>query len=321
MTIYTATLTAEQADRLERHVRSGNYLLREVPYARFSGVRKEYNVTFYLSGKLVVQGKGTRDFVEFILEPEILQKVALGYEQVLDPTLMDPRIGVDESGKGDFFGPLCIAGVYVNAKILGAWSDAGIKDSKSVSSDVQIGRLAKIIRSTLGCVYDVVVIGNEAYNRMHSRYGSVNTVLAWGHARVIENLMEQSPLMVPLPVRAISDQFASSKTTVERALMEKGRTLELVQRHKAESDMAVAAASILARDEYVTRMERLEREYEVPLPKGAAKGVEVAGRTAMAKHGAEVLPKIAKMHFRTAYRVLGLPEPAASTWVRGGRAS
>ena len=103
--------------------------------------------------------------------------------------------------------------------------------------------------------------------------------------------------------------------------MEKGRTLELVQRHKAESDMAVAAASILARDEYVTRMERLEREYEVPLPKGAAKGVEVAGRTAMAKHGAEVLPKIAKMHFRTAYRVLGLPEPAASTWVRGGRAS
>ena len=321
MTIYTATLTAEQSDRLERHVRAGNYLLREVPYARFSGVRKEYNVTFYLSGKLVVQGKGTRDFVEFILEPEILQKVALGYEQVLDPTLMDPRIGVDESGKGDFFGPLCIAGVYVNAKILGAWSDAGIKDSKSVSSDVQIGRLAKIIRSTLGCVYDVVVIGNEAYNRMHSRYGSVNTVLAWGHARVIENLMEQSPLMVPLPVRAISDQFASSKTTVERALMEKGRTLELVQRHKAESDMAVAAASILARDEYVTRMERLEREYEVPLPKGAAKGVEVAGRTAMAKHGAEVLPKIAKMHFRTAYRVLGLPEPAASTWVRGGRAS
>jgi ribonuclease HIII len=321
MTIYTATLTAEQADRLERHVRAGNYLLREVPYARFSGVRKEYNVTFYLSGKLVVQGKGTRDFVEFILEPEILQKVALGYEQVLDPTLLDPRIGVDESGKGDFFGPLCIAGVYVNAKILGAWSDAGIKDSKSVSSDVQIGRLAKIIRSTLGCVYDVVVIGNEAYNRMHSRYGSVNTVLAWGHARVIENLMEQSPLMVPLPVRAISDQFASSKTTVERALMEKGRTLELVQRHKAESDMAVAAASILARDEYVTRMERLEREYEVPLPKGAAKGVEVAGRTAMAKHGAEVLPKIAKMHFRTAYRVLGLPEPAASNWVRGGRAS
>ncbi|MSU33122.1 MAG: ribonuclease HIII [Pedosphaera sp.] len=319
MTIYTATLTAEQADRLERHVREGNYLLREVPYARLSGVKKECSVTFYLSGKLVVQGKGTREFVEFILEPEILQKVALGYEEVLDPTLMDPRIGVDESGKGDFFGPLCIAGVYVNKKIFGAWSDAGVKDSKSVSSDVQIGKLAKIIRSTLGCVYDVVAIGNEAYNRMHSRYGSVNTVLAWGHARVIENLMERSALMIPLPVRAISDQFASSKTTVERALMEKGRTLELVQRHKAESDMAVAAASILARDEYVTRMERLEREYEVPLPKGASKGVEVAGRTAIAKHGPEVLPKIAKMHFRTAYRVLGLPEPAASAWVRGGR--
>ena len=319
VTTYTAKLTPEQADRLERIVREGNFKLRDVPHARFSGVKPDFNLTFYESGKLVVQGKGTREFVEFTLEPEVLGTAALGYEEVIDPALMDPRIGVDESGKGDFFGPMCIAGVYVNAEVLKAWKDGGVRDSKSVGSDAQIGKLAKIIRTTPGCVYDVVAIGNEAYNRMHKRYGSVNTVLAWGHARVIENLMERSASMVPPPLRAISDQFSSSKSTVEKALMEKGRNLELVQRHKAEEDMAVAAASILARHEYVLRMERLEREFGIPLPKGASPAVETAGRALVAKHGPDALPKAAKMHFRTSYRVLGLPEPPPSAWSPPGR--
>ncbi len=316
VTTYTAKLTAEQADRLERLVRSGTYRLREVAHARFSGVKPDHNLTYYESGKLVVQGKGTREFVEFVLEPEILGSATVGYEAVIDPTLGDPRIGVDESGKGDFFGPMCIAAVYVNAAVLAAWKEAGIRDSKSVGSDAQVGKLARIIRTTPGCVHDVVAIGNEAYNRMHRRYGSVNTVLAWGHARVIENLLERGASMVPPPVRAISDQFSSSKSTVERALMEKGKTLPLVQRHKAEEDMAVAAASILARDEYVLRLERLEREYGMPLPKGASAAVETAARALVAQHGAEALGKVAKMHFRTSYRVLGLPEPAANPWKR-----
>lgn len=317
MTIYTAKLTPEQAGRLEKIVRSGSYRLKEVPYARFSGAKEDHNVTYYESGKVVVQGKGTKDFVEFTLEPEVLGAATVGYEEVLDPTLNDPRIGVDESGKGDFFGPMCVAGVYVNAEVLRAWKTAGIRDSKSVGSDAQITKLARIIRETKGCVYSVIAIGNEAYNRMHKRNGSVNKVLAWGHARVIENLLEKGDAMNPPPLRAISDQFSSSKSTVEQALMERGKTLELVQRHKAEEDMAVAAASILARDEYVVRLERLERQFGIPLPKGASAAVETAGKALVAKHGADVLPQVAKMHFRTSYRVLGLPEPAAKEWKRG----
>lgn len=320
MTTYTAKLTPEQADRLEKWVRSGAYRLRDVPHARFSGMKPDHNITFYESGKLVVQGKGTAEFVEFVLEPDILGKATVGYEEVLDPSLMEPRIGVDESGKGDFFGPMCVAGVYVNADVIHAWKEAGIRDSKSVGSDAQIGKLARVIRTTPGCVYDVVAIGNEAYNRMHRRYGSVNSVLAWGHARVIENLLERGERMVPPPLRAISDQFASSKSTVEKALMEKGRALPLVQRHKAEEDLAVAAASILARDEYVLRLERLEREFGLPLPKGASAAVETAAKTLVAQHGADALPKVAKMHFRTSYRVLGIPEPPPSAW-KGGRPS
>lgn len=314
LTNYTAKLTPEQADRLEARVRDGTFELRDVPYARFSGVKKDFNVTYYESGKVVVQGKGTQDFVEFVLEPEVLQKAEVGYEEELNSDLLLPRLGVDESGKGDFFGPLCVAGVYVNADVIRAWKSAGVRDSKSIGSDAQIAKLATLIRETPKCVTAVVPIGNEAYNRMHRSNGSVNRVLAWGHARVIENLMLQRHRMVPAPVRAISDQFAQDKETVGKALMTLGREIELVQRHRAEEDLAVAAASILARDEFVQRLKRLETEYGVKLPKGASSAVEDAARAFVEKHGATLLPKVAKMHFRTSYRVLGLPEPPKVEW-------
>jgi hypothetical protein len=99
-------------------VAARNWKPREVPYARFAFESDKTNIVFYESGKLVVQGKGTAEFVEFVLEPEILKQAKLGYETVLNPELLLPRIGVDESGKGDFFGPLCIAGVYVNESVI-----------------------------------------------------------------------------------------------------------------------------------------------------------------------------------------------------------
>jgi len=321
VTSHTATLTTDQATQLETHVKSGGYQLKEVPYARISGAKKDLNVTLYFSGKLVVQGKGTRDFIEFVLEPEILGAATLGYETTLDPSLLDARIGVDESGKGDFFGPLCVAAVYVNKWVLEAWKLVGIRDSKSVGSDAQIHHLNRAIRDTPGCQVSVIAIGNEAYNRLHAHHGSVNTVLAWGHARAIENLLERGSLLNPAPVRAISDQFASSKSTVERALMTLGKGLDLVQRHRAEEDMAVAAASIVARSEYLQRMKSLEKEFSMPLPRGASAAVEDAARKLVESHGPEVLPKVCKMHFRTRYRVLGQPEPAQNPWKKPSKPS
>jgi ribonuclease HIII len=233
---------------------------------------------------------------------------------VLNPELLLPRLGVDESGKGDFFGPLCVAGVYVNESVVKAWKHAGIKDSKNISSDARIRELAKLIRSTPGCVSDVVPIGNEAYNRLYAKMGSVNTLLAWGHARVIENLMGRKQQMSPPPVRAISDQFASNKETVAKALMSLGREIELVQRHKAEADIAVAAASILARNEFVTRLGALQKEFEMEFPKGASAAVDAAARQFVSRWGADGLKKVAKTHFRTAYRAQDLPEPARVEW-------
>jgi len=263
-----------------------------------------------------VQGKGTQEFVEFVLEPEILKQAKLGYETVLNPDLLLPRLGVDESGKGDFFGPLCIAGVYVNEAVINAWKDAGIRDSKNISSDKKIAELAEKIRKTPGCVVDTVVVGNEAYNRLYEKMKSVNTLLAWGHARVIENLMGKRYQMNPPPVKAISDQFAASKSVIEKALMAQGKEIQLVQRHKAEEDIAVAAASILARDEFVKGIAKLEHQFQMKFPKGASAAVDKAAKEFVESRGAGELQKVSKLHFRTALRAQGLPEPPKTEWRR-----
>lgn len=320
VTSYTRKLTNEQAAALQQYLEAHHFEFRDVPYARFAAAKDKLNAVYYESGKLVLQGKGTQEFIEFVLEPEILKEARLGYETVLSPELLAPRLGVDESGKGDFFGPLCIAGAYVNETVIRAWKDAGIQDSKNIGSDKRIKQLAELIRSTPGCITTVVPIGNEAYNRLYQKMRSVNTLLAWGHARVIENLMGQRHRMNPAPIRAISDQFAANKATVAGALMSLGREIELVQKHRAEADLAVAAASILARHEFVTRLATLEREHEIRLPRGASAAVDAAAREVVSKGGVALLAKVSKMHFRTAFRAQGLPEPPRVEWIsRGGK--
>jgi ribonuclease HIII len=290
LTSHTCKLSDAQAASLEKHLRENDYKFREVPYARFAAEKEKTNVVFYESGKLVVQGKGTQDFVEFVLEPQILQEVKLGYETVLNPELLAPRIGVDESGKGDFFGPLCIAAVYLNETMIPAWKNAGIRDSKNIGSDRRIAELAQLIRDTPGCVF---IASCRSATRPTTGFTlkmkSVNTLLAWGHARAIENMMGVKYRMDPPPVRAISDQFAHDKGVIAKALMSLGRSIELVQRHKAEEDLAVAAASILARNEFVTRLRDLGRKYDMEFPKGGGPNVDAAAKEFVAKHGAAAL--------------------------------
>ena len=312
--MHTGKLTDDQASALQAALVARNWQPRTVPYARFAFESDKTNIVFYESGKLVVQGKGTQEFVEFVLEPEILKQAKLGYETVLNPDLLLPRFGVDESGKGDFFGPLCIAGVYVNEAVINAWKDLGVRDSKNISSDKKISDLAEKIRTTPGCVVDSVVVGNEAYNRLYEKMKSVNTLLAWGHARVIENLMGKRYQMNPPPVKAISDQFAASKSVIEKALMAQGKEIQLVQRHKAEEDIAVAAASILARDGFVKGLAKLEKDFAMKLPKGASAAVDKAAKEFVETRGAGELQKISKLHFRTALRAQGLPEPPKTEW-------
>ena len=303
MNSHTAKLSPKQAEKLRGILAKRDFEPAEVPHAVFSYKRPSLKVTWYNSGKLLVQGKGTKEFVEFTLEPEVLGEAAFGEMLNAESEQFDPRIGVDESGKGDFFGPLVVAGVYINDSIARALDKMGVKDSKAITSDKKISKLAEGIRNISGCVHSVVPIGNASYNRLHQQMRNVNKILAWGHARVIENLLGQRDRMNPAPLRAISDQFSRSKSTIQSALMEEGRQLELVQMHKAESDLAVAAASILARDVFVQRIKELSNEFDLELPKGASAKVDQVGVEFLSKHGINKLGQAAKLHFRTTQKI------------------
>lgn len=294
---HTYPLTAAQADLLERRLRDGTFELHDVPYARVGARKPGLSVTVYTKGpKVVVQGKESADFITFILEPEILGEARLGYEEETDPDAYAPHIGVDESGKGDFFGPLVVAAVYVDAPIARALGALGVMDSKQLSSDKRARQLAEGILAVPGLESDVLVLTPAKYNPLHAKMKNLNRLLAWGHARVIENLLERRP---DCP-RALSDQFAANTRVLQSAMMERGRRIRLDQRTKAESDLAVAAASILARTRFIDWLDRCSERCGVKLPKGAGPPVIAAGREFLRVHGPDRLPDVAKMHFKTA---------------------
>ncbi|MDD2706557.1 MAG: ribonuclease HIII [Verrucomicrobiae bacterium] len=304
-TSYTIKLTAPQASKVKEYLDAHGFERLNTPYADFSGRSREVNVTFYTSGKLVVQGKGTQDFVQFFLEPEILQEARLGYEDVLNPRAVEPHIGVDESGKGDYFGPLVVAAVFASREAFPKFRAMNVRDSKTISSDNKAVEMAKLIRKMPECAIEMISIGPETYNRLQAKMGSVNNLLGWGHARGIENVLTKiDPKKTgQVCARALSDQFGN-KRIIEKALMERGKTIELEQRHRAEEDLAVAAASIVARAGFVTGLQALSRRWQIHLPKGASDAVIEAGRQFAAKHGRDALGQVAKLHFRTTEKVL-----------------
>ena len=308
MTSHTAPLTPAQATTLREVLERDGFEFEERPHALFAARKGRLNVTVYQKGpKVLIQGKDTADFIEFTLEPEILGEARLGYEEILQPDLFTPHFGIDESGKGDYFGPLVIAGAYTDAAIARQLMAAGIMDSKRIGSAARIRQLAAVIRATAGCRTEVVTIGPERYNALYQSFGNLNQLLAWGHARVIENLAAA----VPDCPRALSDQFARPEV-LQRALRQQGVTLTLEQRTKGESDIAVAAASILARERFIDWIDKASAGCGIRLPLGASDAVVQAGRELLAQRGMDALAKAAKLHFRTTHAVLGTAPPDAA---------
>jgi ribonuclease HIII len=197
-------------------------------------------------------------------------------------------IGVDESGKGDYFGPLCVAAVHTDAKKSIQLKKWGVMDSKKITDD-KILELAPKIRSL--CHHNVITMGNESYNEIYEQFQNLNHILAWGHAKSMEGVLEQ----VDCPY-ALSDQFGR-KSLVENAIRSKGLKLKLFQRHKAEDNVAVAAASILAREAYLTHMDKIENSFQMRFPKGCSKNTLKSAIIFAQKIGREQLPIVAKMHF------------------------
>ncbi|MBP1928941.1 ribonuclease HIII [Methanolinea mesophila] len=224
------------------------------------------------------------------------------FNDELNDKLGYPIIGTDESGKGDYFGPLVAAGVLVEEDTANDLISVGVKDSKLLN-DSSVMRISLKIQEICKGKFAIIEISPEKYNDLYEQFRredkNLNALLAWGHAKAIEEI-----LILNKCSRAVSDQFADEKYILSK-LQERGKLIELIQMPKAEKNIAVAAASILARDRYLEKLKKLSNEFKINLPKGASHNVIDVGKTFIEHYGEEKLRKVAKLHFKTTKEIMG----------------
>jgi ribonuclease HIII len=314
---YTVKLDDAQMEKLKAILQGRGWTPFEVAYTRFAfkAEHLKTNVSAYTSGKVVVSGKGTEDFVRDVIEPEVTGAAKLGYDDVLHPDWFESHAGLDESGKGDFFGPVVAATVIADRPAIESWIKAGVKDSKRIA-ELQIIKLDHLIRETKGAVVRTCFCGMPKYNELMGKpHANLNRLLAWQHATALEQALAAKPV-----AWGLLDQFTEQPLT-QRELAKKGVTsFDLKMRTKAEEDPVVAAASIAARAEFQRQMGILSKRFGARLQKGAGPLVKEQAAQIIAKFGVRSLGDFAKLHFRTAYEVvaaagkldeLPLPEPKA----------
>ena len=286
---------------------------------------EKVNVKQFTSGKLVFQGKAGELYFQILnsvipifnrqhpganlkIEDYIQKDITIQTktnEKELQPvhsTISFPHIGTDESGKGDYFGPMVIAGVWVDESLNGTLDGIGVRDSKKLS-DKRCQFLAKQIKEVCQGKYHIVEISPEKYNTLYNEFTNesknLNHLLAWGHARAVESLIGKKPCSC-----AIADQFGDEKYILSK-LMEKGQKIELIQTHKGERYTAVAAASILARDRFLNRLDQLSQKYQLKLPKGASEAIVITGKKFLKQYNPKDLGKIGKLHHKTTKKIVG----------------
>ena len=295
---FTLLLPGDEAPRLRRFFNEHGFELRDAPHAFWQARGPGCNATFYCSGKLVLQGKEA-DVYRGLLGDETPDARpfhrALGKHPKPAPHTW---IGTDEAGKGDYFGPLVVAGVALNREpdTMELLATLGVGDSKRIADD-RMADMVDAIRA-IGA-YEELVITPERYNELYVKMGNLNRMLAWAHGKVIENLLEKVPAGWILV-----DKFAELPV-IRRGLGPRGRDTRLEARTKAEEDPAVAAASVLARSAYMRWLGSASRRFGIGLKPGAGAPTLTVGHRFVAQHGADALRLVGKLHFATTQQLGG----------------
>ena len=283
---FVAKLELPEIDRLEEAIRNGAFELKEVAYARISGRGEGVNCTIYSSGKCVIQGKGMEQFILNHLPGHRLPGE-------IDPDMLEMTqtvVGSDESGKGDYFGPLVTAAVALGPKDLAILEETRIVDSKTMTP-ASIRRSAAIIRDALP--HEIVVVGPERYNQLYEKFANLNRMLAWCHGSAIERVLERSDADL-----IVVDKFCEDRV-LRQGLKPRALGMKLMTMPRAERNPAVAAASVLASDAFTRALESMGKSWSLTFPKGASAAVDAAGRRFVKVQGREALAKVAKLHFKT----------------------
>lgn len=291
---FVATIDVGLSEKLRADLTAQGFELSRPPHTFFSAKKSGLSCTLYLSGKLTVQGKGKEEFLSFYLEPEILEDFSFSYPaSELDPT---PRIGNDEAGKGDFFGPLCVAGLFAGEDKIKELLALGVKDSKKIN-DYTVLTISRELKKRYP--HKIIRLFPEKYNELYEKFRNLNHLLGWCHTAIIETLVLETKCN-----KVILDQFAP-KELMEDSLARKKIVIDFNQRPRAEEDPVVAAASILARAAFLEGLEQLGKQVDMPLPKGASAQVIQIGKRLVSKHGPDILRTVGKLHFKTKEAILG----------------
>ena len=253
------------------------------------------NVYFGKKGnKIVLQGNKDLNLYKKVNDIIFGEKFIHDEKPELEPEY--PYIGTDESGKGDYFGPLVIAGAYITQETGKYLRTLGIRDSKELS-DQQIKQFASAIKKRNEIIYDVVLISPEKYNQLYEKLNNLNRLMGWAHARVIENLLNKCDAS-----EVISDKFGNEKLILD-ALQQKGRLINLKQVTKAEKFTAVATASILAREAVIKWFSIQSKKYRLKIPKGSSSEVEKVAKKFLEEYGGDNLSNLVKLHFKTSKKI------------------
>lgn len=278
-------------DDLKKHLTKLGFEFEDRPYQVFLARYDKFTVSLYESGKVVFGGKdrALQNEVEWYLsrigatKPE---KQKAGFEG-------RTRIGTDEVGKGDFFGPLVVAGALLDEETEKRLEQIGVKDSKEIKGDKKIMEMAEDIAVIIGSErYEVITINPSKYNELYAKMKNLNLMLGWAHARTIENLLKKNNDCG----LAISDQFGDPDY-IASSLMERGRSIELIQIHKGGRDLAVASASVLARAKFISAMGKMSDDFGFEFPKGASAKVVETAKEFISVKGVAALGQVAKLHF------------------------
>lgn len=278
-------------DDFRKHLKKLGFKFEEREHQIFLARYDKLTVNLYKSGKITFGG-----------DDKIRQEVEW-YLSKLGAKMDDPtpgvglegrtRIGTDEVGKGDFFGPLVVAGALIDGESEKRLRQIGVKDSKGIKGDKRIIELADGIERILGTGrITVVAINPPKYNQLYAKMGNLNIILGWAHARAIEDLLGKNEVCE----LAISDQFGDPDY-IAGSLMDKGKMIELVQTHKGGRDLAVASASVLARAKFISAMGKMSEKYDFDFPRGASADVVEAAKAFITARGVAPLGEVAKLHF------------------------
>ncbi len=285
--IFSAPFDIGNEPTLKASLKKSGFEFSTVNHAFWKAKRAGLNITFYKSGKLVIQGNGAVEFARSFLD---ISDQNQGLEHI---TKLNAWVGSDEAGKGDFFGPLVVAAVYVNKQNIRDLVLLQVQDSKKMT-DNKIQYIAESIKQNFN--YAVKIIEPEKYNRIYLRFANLNRLLAHAHGEVITQLITKFNCDAVL-----IDKFGNEALLKNELKL--GVRTKLVQLERAEINPAVAAAAIIARSCFVDGINRLSQKYQIELPKGASEQVISAGKKFIQIHGQNTLKKVAKLHFKTVQKL------------------